>query len=258
MKRMMGQRAEKRPVIELFRIKVPAVDYRWVTTRPTSRTTQSIAGVSLMITVHHLRASQSERIVWLCEELGIPYELKTYAREPNGAAPATYKALHPQATAPIITDGTFALAETGAIVDFILARHGGGRLVVGPQASNFPDYLYWLHFGNGFFVPAAMMAIVASRMAGDDKQAAQGFTGRHELAFRLSEERLGKVPYFAGPDFTAADIMMVFPLTTMRASTGRGIGDSPNLRAYLGRIGERPGYQRAMKLADPEMQPGLE
>jgi glutathione S-transferase len=211
-----------------------------------------------MITVHHLRVSQSERIVWLCEELGIPYDLKTYAREPNGAAPATYKALHPQGTAPIINDGILALAETGAIVEYILTRHGGGRLVVGPQASNFPEYLYWLHFGNGFFVPAAMMSIVASRMAGDNKQTAQAFTGRQELAYRLSEERLGKVSYFAGPEFTAADIMMVFPLTTMRAATGRGLTDSPNLRAYLKRIGERPGYQRAMKMADPEMKPGLE
>ena len=144
-----------------------------------------------MITVHHLGVSQSERIVWLCEELGIPYELKTYQREPNGAAPAAYKALHPQGTAPIITDGSLAMAETGAIVEYILARHGRGRLVVDPQAPEFPDYLYWLHFGNGFFVPSAMMGIVASRMAGDDKQAAQGFTGRLELAYRLSEERLG-------------------------------------------------------------------
>lgn len=201
-----------------------------------------------MITVHHLRASQSERIVWLCEELGIPYELKTYAREPNGAAPAAYKALHPQGTAPIINDGTLALAETGAIMDYILSRHGGGRLVVSPQASNFPDYLYWLHFGNGFFVPAAMMAIVASRVAGENKQAAQGFTGRQELAYRMSEERVGKVPYFAGAEFTAADIMMGFPLTTMRAATGRALSDSPNLRAYLERIGQRPAYQRAMRI----------
>ena len=211
-----------------------------------------------MITVHHLKVSQSERIVWLCEELGIAYELKTYARESNGAAPAAYKALHPQGTAPIITDGSLALAETGAIVDYILALYGGGRLVAGPQAPNFPDYLYWLHFGNGFFVPAAMMGIVASRMAGENKQAAQGFTGRQELAYRLCEERLGRVPYFAGPEFTAADIMMVFPLTTMRSATGRSLGASPNLRAYLKRIGERPTYRRAMQRGDPEMKPALE
>jgi glutathione S-transferase len=211
-----------------------------------------------MITVHHLRVSQSERIVWLCEELGITYDLKTYSRESTGAAPAAYKALHPQGTAPIITDGPLALAETGAIMDYILALHGEGHLVAGPQAPNFPDYLYWLHFGNGFFVPAAMMGIVASRMAGANKQAAQGFTGRLELAFRLSEERLSQVPYFAGPEFTAADIMMVFLLTTMRAFSGRGLSASPHLRAYLERVGERPAYQRALKKADPEMKPALE
>ena len=130
--------------------------------------------------------------------------------------------------------------------------------MVDPQAPKFPDYLYWLHFGNGFFVPSAMMGIVASRMAGDNKQAAQGFTGRLELAYRLSEERLGQAPYFAGPAFTAADIMMVFPLTTMRAVTGRSLDASPNLRAYLKRIGERPAYRRAMKKGDPEMRPALE
>jgi glutathione S-transferase len=143
-------------------------------------------------------------------------------------------------------------------VDYILARLGGGRLTVGPQAPNFAEYLYWLHFGNGFFVPAAMMVIVASRLAGDNQQAAQGFTGRLELSYRLSEERLGQVPYFAGPEFTAADVMMVFPLTTMRTPTGRSLGAFPNLRAYLKRIGERPAYQRAMKKGDPEMKPALE
>jgi len=211
-----------------------------------------------MLTVHHLQASQSERVVWLCEELGIPFELKTYRREANGAAPAAYKALHPQGTAPIITDGNVALAETGAIVDYILARYGGGNIVVPAQAPNFPDYLYWLHFSNGFFVPSSMMLIVATRLAGENKQAAQLFGGRHELAYRLSEERLGKVPYFAGAEFTVADIMMLFPLTTMRAVIGRSLDASPNVRAYLKRIGERPAYRRAMQKGDPEMKPVLE
>jgi len=232
--------------------------------RPDSARLRSVShtkapyGSSNMITVHHLGISQSERIVWLCEELGIAYELKTYPRESSGAAPAAYKALHPQGTAPIITDGSLALAETGAIVEYILARYGGGRLVVGPQAPNFPDYLYWLHFGNGFFVPSAMMGVVATRMAGDNKQAAQAFTGRLELAYRMTEERLGRVPYFAGTEFTAADIMMVFPLTTMRVFAGRSLADTPHLRAYLKRIGGRPAYQGAMKKADPEVKLALE
>jgi glutathione S-transferase len=211
-----------------------------------------------MITVHHLQASQSERIVWLCEELGMPYELKNYRREPSGAAPPAYKALHPQGTAPIITDGPVTLAETGAIVDYILARHGGGSLVVAPDAPGFADYLYWLHFANGFFVPAAMMALVASRLAGDNRQAASMFNGRQELAYALSEDRLGEVPFFAGKEFTVADIMMVFSLTTMRAVSGGDLAQRPNLRAYLQRIGARAGYQRAMKKGDPQMKPALE
>lgn len=211
-----------------------------------------------MLTVHHLKVSQSERIVWLCEELGMAYELKTYGREPNGAAPPAYKALHPQGTAPVITDGNLSLAETGAIVDYILTRYGGGRLVVGPEAPNFPDYLYWLHFGNGFFTPSAMMSIVASRLAGDNPQAAQQFSGRLDLSYRLCEQRLGTASYFAGAQFTAADMMMVFPLTTMRAIGGRSLGDFPHLRAYLKRIGARPAYQRAMQKGDPERKPALE
>jgi glutathione S-transferase len=208
-----------------------------------------------MITVHHLQASQSERIVWLCEELELPYELKNYQREPSGAAPPNYKALHPQGTAPIITDGEVVLAESGAILEYILARYGRGRLVVSPQADNFADYVYWLHFSNGFFVPASMMALVASRLAGDNKQAAQMFAGRQMLSYNLSEARLGSVPYFAGPDFTAADIMMVFSLTTMRAVSGGSLTERPNLRAYLKRIGERPAYQRTRARGDPEMKP---
>ena len=211
-----------------------------------------------MLTVHHLQTSQSERVVWLCEELGISYELKTYVREANGAAPPAYKALHPQGTAPIITEGSLALAETGAIVDYVLARYGGARLVATPESPNFADYLYWLNFGNGFFVPAAMMAIVASRLTEGKPQASQGFTGRLDLSYHLCETRLGAVPYFAGAQFSAADIMMVFPLTTMRAIGRRPLGDSPNVRAYLKRIGERPAYQRAMQKADPQMKPALD
>ncbi len=211
-----------------------------------------------MLTVHHLQASQSERIVWLCEELDLQYDLKTYPRERTGAAPPAYKALHPQGTAPIITDGNVVLAETGAIVDYILARYGKGRLTVGPDAPNYADYLYWLHFANGFFVPAAMMALVADRLAADNQQSAQAFAGRQSLSYALSEARLEKVAYFAGADFTAADVMMVFSLTTMRAVSGGSLTERPHIRAYLKRIGARPAYQRAMKRGDPGVQPALE
>ncbi len=200
-----------------------------------------------MITVHHLQVSQSERIVWLFEELGVPYELKIYQRTPAGAAPPDYKALHPQGTAPIITDGAFALAETGAIVDYVIQKLGEGRLAVNPSAPNFADYLYWLHYGNGTFVPGAMMAHVANSLSGGNKDVAAPFFGRLEQGFRLSEQRLALAPYFAGDDFTAADIMMSYPLTSLSvAALSPDLLPYPHINAYLSRIRARPAYARAM------------
>ena len=103
-----------------------------------------------MLTVHHLGKSQSERIVWLCEELGIPYELKRYARDSvTMLAPPDYKALHPIGSAPVITDGDLVLAESGAIVDYIMAKYGDGRLALRPDHPDFAQFLYWFHFANG-------------------------------------------------------------------------------------------------------------
>jgi glutathione S-transferase len=198
-----------------------------------------------VLTIHHLGISQSERIVWLCEELGVPYDLIRYQREESGAAPADYKALHPVGTAPIIDDGGVRLAETGAIVDYIARRHGGGRLILGPDHADFAEYLFWFHYANGSMIPAFMMDMVAKRLG------AASISSRSDIAFQLVEQRLGEATWFAGDDFTAADIMMVFPLTSGRAFSGRDISDSPNLRAYLKRIAERPAYRAAMASAEP-------
>lgn len=198
-----------------------------------------------MLTIHHLGFSQSERIIWLCEELGLSYDLIRYDREANGAGPPAYKALHPLGTAPIISDGDLILAETGAIVDYIVQRHGGGRLALGPDHADFTDYLFWLHFANGSMVPAFMMDMVARR-AGMPM-----LSRRTDIAFELVEQRLGEARWFAGNEFTAADIMMIYPLTRARGSSGRDISGLPNLRAYLQRVGERPGYRAAMARAEP-------
>src|ERR1700761_2103333 len=103
-----------------------------------------------MLTVHHLGKSQSERIVWLCEELEIPYQLRCYARDPvTVLAPADYKALHPIGSAPVIFDGDTVLAESGAIVEYIVAKYGNGRLTLGASDPGFAAFLYWFHFANG-------------------------------------------------------------------------------------------------------------
>lgn len=206
-----------------------------------------------MLTVHHLGGSQSERIVWLCEELALPYTLVRYARDPQTrAAPPEYKALHPAQTAPIVTDGAVTLAETGAIMDYILCKYGEGRLVPGPEDADFADYLFWFHYANGSMMPAIMMDLVGQRLGAPAQP-----DGRTETAFRMVEKRLGEVNWFAGERFTAADIMMAFPLTTMRLYSRRDISDSPHLLAYLQRMGERPAYRAAMAKAEPEMAPRL-
>lgn len=207
-----------------------------------------------MLTVHHLGLSQSERIIWLCEELGIPYELIRYEREPTMAAPPAYKALHPAATAPVITDGELALAETCAIVEYIARKHGGGRLILGPEHPDFAHYLFWFHYANGSIMPAFMMDMTAKRFGA----AAEQVGARSDIAFDLAEQRLGEAEFFAGDEFTAADILMGFPLTRLRAFSKRDIADKPNMRAYLQRIGARPAFQAAMAKAEPNMPPKLD
>jgi glutathione S-transferase len=211
-----------------------------------------------MITVHHLGVSQSERIVWLCEELGIAYTLRRYDRDPSGMAPPQYKKLHPMGIAPVITDADLVLAESGAIIEYLIARYGQGRLTVAPDQPNFPQYLFWLHFANGTMMPSELMGVISSMLGlPADNPLGKILGARGELAFALAEERLGQVQYFAGDELTAADIMMLFPLTTMRAFAKRDISALPNIRAYLARIGARPAYQRAMAKGDPDMKPLL-
>jgi glutathione S-transferase len=207
-----------------------------------------------MLTVHHLGVSQSERIVWLCEELGVPYELKVYARDPV-LAPAEYKALHPIGTAPIITDGDVTLPESGAIIEYIIGKYGKGRLSVGPNQPNYADYLFWFHFANGTMMSRHMMLLGLRQE--DDSPIAAWVRERARATWDLVEQRLGHTPYFAGADFTAADVIMLFPLTTMRAYTPVSLDAYSNVRAYLARIGARPAYQRAMAKGDPAMTPML-
>jgi len=213
-----------------------------------------------MLTIHHLGISQSDRIVWLCEELEIPYELVRYERDPDTRlAPTNYKALHPFGTAPVITDGDLVLGESGAIIEYVIAKHGGGRLAVGPDSPDFADYLFWFHFANGSMMPSRMLDMIVSMLGlTDDDQRAQMLRARGDRAYGLVETRLGRAEYFAGREFTAADIIMLFPLTTMRVFAPRDMASYPNIRAYLKRIAARPAYQRAMAKADPGFTPPME
>jgi glutathione S-transferase len=210
-----------------------------------------------MLTIHHLGISQSERIVWLCEELAIDYELKRYERRAdNRLAPDDYKALHPMGIAPVITDGDLVLGESGAICDYICARYNGARLAPGPKDPDFADHLFWFHWSNGTFMTTLMMQLVLAR--GSDGNPASVFVAdRSRRGWALVVARLGQAPFFGGANLTTADIMMVYCVTTSRAFRGTSIDGYPNLRAYLARIGARPAYRRAMARAEPGMTPML-
>jgi glutathione S-transferase len=211
-----------------------------------------------MLTIHHLRLSQSERIVWLAEELGLDYELKLYTRRAdNRLAPDEYKALHPMGIAPVITDGDLVLGESGAIMDYLIARYAPGTALV-PRADS-PDYaahLFYYHWANATFMTGGMMALVARFMGASELP--PFVAERVAKSWQIVETRLGEASYFGGAQLTTADIMMGFQLTTARAMSGESIAHLPNLQAYLKRIGERPAYQRAMAKCEPGMPPKLD
>jgi len=159
-----------------------------------------------MLTIHHLGRSQSERIVWLCEELGVPYELTLHARDPvTILSPPALKALHPLGAAPVIQDDGVLLAESAAIVDYIIAKHGGGRLRLGPDHPDFAAYLYWFHFANGNLQPAMGRSMMVGRIGlAPDHPVQKAVEGRLDRVIALVEARLREADYLAGGAFTAA------------------------------------------------------
>ncbi|KAH1296608.1 hypothetical protein KXX11_007787 [Aspergillus fumigatus] len=210
-----------------------------------------------MLIVHHLQRSQSERIVWLCEELGIPYELRTYQRDAKTLlAPPELQQLHPTQAAPVIQDGTTTLAESGAIVEYILTKYGKGKLTVPPTADNYADYLYFLHFANGYFQPALVgySTVLRSEISRDDPSAR--FARRNfEQALRILDDRLAKHTWLAGEEFTAADVMNVFTLTTARLFFPYRLAGYEGILGHLQRVSQREAYQTAMAKGDPGLIP---
>ncbi|AWN49026.1 glutathione S-transferase [Methylobacterium terrae] len=212
-----------------------------------------------MLKIHHLGRSQSERILWLCEELGVAYDLVRYDRDPvTILAPPDLRALHPLGAAPVIEDDGVVLAESAAIVEYVIVRHGGGRLRLGPEHPAYADYLYWFHFANGNLQPVVGRLMMVGRVGlAPEHPVQKAVQGRLDRVTALVEARLSTVPYLAGGEFTAADIMSVFSLTTMRLFQPIDLAPFPGIHAYLRRIGERPAYRRAMAKGDPGFAPML-
>ena len=210
-----------------------------------------------MLTVHHLGISQSERIVWLCEELEFDYVLKRYERRSdNRLAPDDYKALHPMGIAPVIDDDGRILGESGAICDYLRERYGDGGLAPAPGDPEFADHLFWFHWSNATFMATMMMQLVLSASPEGNRTGAF-VDDRSRRGWAMAEARVGEAPFFGGSNLTTADIMLVYCLTTGRAFRGASLEAFPNIRAYLQRIGGRPAYQRAMAKAEPGWEPML-
>jgi glutathione S-transferase len=202
-----------------------------------------------MLILHHLGMSQSDRVVWLFEELGVPYQLRWYNRGADGLMPPEYLALHPAATAPVLQDGDRMLTESAVILEYVCHRYAGGRLTVAPSEPNYFDYLYWMHFNNN------VQGLFFAKLTGGGA----GFGGliarREDRYYRFLDQRLAAVPYLAGSELTCADIMVTFNLTSLALFGGRVIDDLPNVAAYVTRITQRPAYVRAMEIAGPSATP---
>ncbi|EME82752.1 uncharacterized protein MYCFIDRAFT_36633 [Pseudocercospora fijiensis CIRAD86] len=208
----------------------------------------------MVLTIHHLGHSQSDRVVFLCEELGIDYTLKKYSRSPV-LSPPEYKALHPIGAAPVIEDdGGVKIAETAACFEYIINMHGKGKLWVRAGAKNYPDFLYWFHFVNGTLQPG-FSRTMAMTMAGvpEDNATMGRYNQRNQMALKFVDERLGEVEFLAGEEFTAADAMIIFSLTTMREFCPVDLSEYKNILAYVQKIVARPAYQRYLQKGDPDI-----
>jgi glutathione S-transferase len=209
-----------------------------------------------MITIHHLGISQSDRVVWLMEELGLPYELKWHQRMANRLAPPEFLALHPTAAAPVIQDGDRTLTESAVILEYICHRYAAGRFTVRPEQPHYYDYLYWMHFNNNILGLFFGKAALRGRTEGEeDARYSELLNRREEAYFRYADQRLAESPYLGGPEFTCADLMSMFCLTSLPLFGGRSVDDLPQVRAYVERLSARPAYQKAMAIAGPGAKP---
>lgn len=214
-----------------------------------------------MITLHHLNNSRSQRILWLLEELGVPYEIKRYQRDATTLlAPPELRAIHPLGKSPVITDGELTVAESGAIIEYLIERYGQGRLIPAAGTPERLRYTYWLHFAEGSAMPPLLLKLIFDKIEKSPmpffvKPIAKGIAGKVKASFvapriadnlNYMEAELGKAAWFAGEAMTGADIQVSFVLEACQARGG--LNESrPRLMAFLQRIHALPAYQRAVE-----------
>jgi len=218
-----------------------------------------------MIVVHHLNNSRSQRVLWLLEELGVEYDIKRYERDPQTMlAPPALRAVHPLGKSPVITDGAVTLAESGAIVEYLVGRYGDGRFLPATGTPERMRYTYWLHYAEGSAMPPLLLKLVFDRVESAPmpffiRPVAKAIAGRTKSSFiepqiklhlDFMEAELGKTAWFAGDAFSAADIQMSYPLEAAAARGGL-TATRPKLMDFLQRIHARPAYQRALERGGP-------
>jgi glutathione S-transferase len=216
-----------------------------------------------MITVHHLNNSRSQRVLWLLEELGVEYQVKRYERDAKTMlAPVELRAIHPLGKSPVVDDGDIRVVETGAIVEYLLDAHGQGRLRPTPGTAEARRFSYWLHYAEGSAMTPLLLKLVFGQLPkrapglikpivnAVSNKAQQGFIDP-QIAAHVAywEAELTKSAWFAGDQFTAADIMMSFPLEAGRSRAP--YDDRPHVEAFLTAIHARPAYQRALERGGP-------
>jgi glutathione S-transferase len=218
-----------------------------------------------MIVVHHLNNSRSQRVLWLLEELGLEYEIVRYQRDPKTMlAPPELRAIHPLGKSPVISDGEVVVAESGAIVEYLIETYGNGRLVPAAGTAERRRWTYFLHYAEGSAMAPLLMKLIFDRVETSPapffvkpiaRAIARKVKGSYiepqiEAHLNYLESELGKTTWFAGAEFTAADIQMSFPL---EAAAARGGLDAsrPRLTAFLQRIHSRPAFQRALERGGP-------
>jgi glutathione S-transferase len=219
-----------------------------------------------MIVLHHLNNSRSQRILWFLEELGVPYEVKRYQRDAGTMlAPPELRAVHPLGKSPILTDGDLVLAESGAILEYLVGRYGEGRFIPPEGTPERLRYTFWLHYAEGSAMPLMVLALIFNRIETAPmpffvRPVARGIVQRvrksfiePQLATHLGymESEIARTPWFAGAEFTAADVQMSFPLEAATQRAGLTEATRPHLHAWLKRIHERPAYQRALAKGGP-------
>jgi glutathione S-transferase len=217
-----------------------------------------------VIVVHHLNHSRSQRVLWLLEELGVDYDVKRYERDPVSLkAPAALKAIHPLGRAPVVVDGDRVLAESGAVLELLLDRHGAGRLAPAPGTPERDRYVYFMHYAEGSAMPALVLRLIFNQMPKQPMPALARPVVRAlaknvidtfvqpQIDEHLShvESALAGGPWFAGEAFTAADIQMSFPIEA--ADAGGALGSRSRLADWVARIRARPAYQRAVARGGP-------